>query len=279
MSDTKKKVVVIVGGGDMGLAIARRIGGGHVVLLANINDERGANEAQTLRDEGFVVETAHVDISNRESVAALAEQATSLGDIWRVVCTAGLSPVQASVEAILAVDLVGTAIVLEEFGKVIANNGAGVIVASMAGHMLPPLDVETEKNLATTPPDELLKLEALDRQHIPNSGAAYSLAKRANIIRVQAESIQWAAHGARLNSISPGIILTQLAREEMAGPSATSFDYMTTSSPAGRVGTTDEIAEAAAYLLDAAFVTGTDLLIDGGVIAAVKAGRINLQQN
>jgi NAD(P)-dependent dehydrogenase (short-subunit alcohol dehydrogenase family) len=184
--------------------------------------------------------------------------------------------VQASTEAILAVDLLGVALVLEEFGKVIAPDGAAVVISSMAGYMQPPLDASEEEALAGTAAAELLKLPLLDPQEVGNSGAAYALSKRANHLRVQAAAVTWGERGARVNSISPGIILTPLAEEEMAGPAAAGYRKMIERSAAGRVGTTGEVAAAAAYLLgpDAGFITGSDLLIDGGVIAALRAGRL-----
>jgi NAD(P)-dependent dehydrogenase (short-subunit alcohol dehydrogenase family) len=195
-----------------------------------------------------------------------------------VVHTAGLSPVQASAEAILAVDLVGVALVLEEFGRVISPGGCGLVVSSMAGHMRAqaPLTAEQEHALAYTPTDELLKLPFLGPDAVANSGVAYGLSKRANHLRVQAAAVTWGERGARVNSISPGIILTPLAKEEMSGPNTAGYQAMIERSAAGRVGTTDEVATAAGYLLEAGFVTGSDLLIDGGVIAAINAGRLQL---
>jgi len=189
-----------------------------------------------------------------------------------------VSPVQASPQAILAVDLVGTAIFLEELGRVIARGGAGLVISSMAGHMLPALEPAQDQALAQTPADELLQLPMLAAEAIPNSGAAYAIAKRANHLRVQAAAISWGGRGARVNSISPGIILTPLARDEMSGPGAENYRRMIETSAARRVGTTEEVASAAAFLMgpEAGFITGTDLLIDGGVIAALRAGRWSL---
>jgi NAD(P)-dependent dehydrogenase (short-subunit alcohol dehydrogenase family) len=208
----------------------------------------------------------------------LAEKAAGIGHVVNVVHTAGLSPVQASPEAILAVDLYGVALVLEEFRQVVAPGGAGVVISSMAGHMLPALDPAADHALASTPVDELLGLPLLSPEQVPNSGMAYALSKRANHLRVQAEAVLWGDRGARINAISPGIILTPLAQDEMAGPGGEAYRNMIEQSAAGRVGTTDEIATAAAYLFgpDGGFVTGADLLIDGGVVAAIRAGRIQL---
>jgi NAD(P)-dependent dehydrogenase (short-subunit alcohol dehydrogenase family) len=272
---TNTAVHVVIGAGSIGQAIARRTGAGKHVLLADFNETNLQNAKTALEDAGHTVSTQRVDVSDRDSVAALARAAAGLGDVVQVVSTAGVSPVQAPAEAVLAVDLYGTAVVLEEFGKVIAPGGAGVHISSMAGHMPPPLDPETAHALAFTPVEELLALPVLAPDAVPNSGAAYAISKQANHLRVQAAAVPWGDRGARVNCISPGIILTPLARDEMSGPGAAGYQKMIEVSAAGRVGTADEVATAAAFLLgpDAGFITGTDLLIDGGVIAALRAGR------
>jgi len=274
----ERGVVVVIGAGGIGQAIARRQGTGRTVLLADRNDKTLATAAETLESAGHVVQTRPVDVSLHESVHALAEAAAALGEVVNVVHTAGVSPVQASVAAVLAVDLVGTALVLEEFGRVIAPGGAGLVVSSMAGHMPPPLEPAQDEALARTPADELRQLPFLSEEAVSNSGAAYGIAKRANQLRVQAAAVEWGDRGARVNSISPGIVITPLALEEMSGPGAAGYQAMIERCAAGRAGTTDEIATAAALLLgpDGAFITGSDLLIDGGVIAAIRAGRIQL---
>jgi NAD(P)-dependent dehydrogenase (short-subunit alcohol dehydrogenase family) len=273
-----RDVVVVIGAGGIGQAIARRQGNGRTVVLADLSPNALATAADALEAGGHSVVTQSVDVASRPSIAALAKVAADLGDIVNVVHTAGLSPVQASPEAILTVDLVGVAVVLEVFGQVVTSGGAGVVISSMAGHMIPALDPEADRALAFTPADELSDLALLSPEAVPNPGAAYALAKRANHLRVQAEAVRWGDRQARINSISPGIILTPLAKDEMSGPGAAGYQQMITQSTAGRVGTTDEIAGAAAYLLgsDAGFVTGADLLIDGGVIAAIRAGRVQL---
>jgi NAD(P)-dependent dehydrogenase (short-subunit alcohol dehydrogenase family) len=272
---TNTAVQVVIGAGSIGQAIARRTGAGKHVLLADFNETNLQNAKTALEDAGHTVSTQRVDVSDRDSVAALARAAAGLGDVVQVVSTAGVSPVQAPAEAVLAVDLYGTAVVLEEFGTVIAPGGAGVHISSMAGHMPPPLDPETAHALAFTPVEELLALPVLAPDAVPNSGAAYAISKQANHLRVQAAAVPWGDRGARVNCISPGIILTPLARDEMSGPGAEGYQKMIEVSAAGRVGTADEVATAAAFLLgpDAGFITGTDLLIDGGVIAALRAGR------
>ena len=272
---TNTAVQVVIGAGSIGRAIARRTGAGKHVLLADFNETNLQNAKTALEDAGHTVSTQRVDVSDAESVRALAQAAAGLGDVVQVISTAGVSPVQAPAEAVLAVDLYGTAVVLEEFGTVIASGGAGVHISSMAGHMPPPLDPETAHALAFTPVEELLALPVLAPDAVPNSGAAYAISKQANHLRVQAAAVPWGDRGARVNCISPGIILTPLARDEMSGPGAAGYQKMIEVSAAGRVGTADEVATAAAFLLgpDAGFITGTDLLIDGGVIAALRAGR------
>ena len=268
-----RDVLVITGAGGIGQAIARRQGPGRHVLLADINQDALASAAAALEGLGLRVSTQRVDVSSRESVQALAEAAQALGDVTQLAHTAGVSPVQAPPAAVLAVDLLGTALVLEELGRVIAAGGAGVVISSMAGHMFPPFAPEQEHALAHTPTDELLALPFLDAESMGQ--AAYGYAKRANHLRVQSASLTWGERGARVNAISPGIIITPLAQQEMAGPGAAAYQQMTETSAAGRVGTADEVAATAAFLLgpEAGFITGSDLLMDGGVIAALRAGR------
>jgi NAD(P)-dependent dehydrogenase (short-subunit alcohol dehydrogenase family) len=228
-----------------------------------------------LEDVGHSVTTRVVDVSSRGSVHALAQAAERMGRVMQVAQAAGVSPTQAPPEVVLAVDLVGTALVLEEFGRVVAPGGAGVHISSMAGHRGPPLDPAHADALAHTPTDELLQLPFLAAKSVPNSTIAYEISKRANALRVQSASVLWGDRGARLNSISPGIILTALARDELAGPRAPIFQDMIKACAAGRVGTADEVAAVAAFLLgpEAGFITGSDLLMDGGVIAALRSGR------
>lgn len=274
----KSNVLVIIGVGGIGMAIARREGAGKVVLLADISNNLLAQAAKDLEDTGYVVETQQTDVTSLSSVEALVAKATSLGNVLQVVNTAGLSPNMASVEKLLEVDLVGAVYVLEEFGKVIAEGGAGIHISSMAGHMIPDLGAETNKALAVTPANELLSLPVLQPANVPNTTYAYCLSKRANHLRIQAESIKWGERGARVNSISPGIILTALAKHELESPIGDGYRAMITASAAKRVGTVDEVATLAHYLLgpDAGFTTGSDILMDGGVIAAMKMGLISL---
>ncbi|MEY9995765.1 NAD(P)-dependent dehydrogenase (short-subunit alcohol dehydrogenase family) [Streptomyces sp. V4I8] len=267
--------LVVIGVGGMGQSIARRQGAGKKVLLADFDERILSTAAEALRGEGYDVVTSRVDVSSRASVADLAERAAGLGKVTEVVHTAGLSPVQAPVDAILAVDLLGVALTLEEFGRVVAQGGAGVVLSSMAGHLTAPLDAEQERALAHTPADELLDLPFLAQ--VTSGAAGYGLAKRANHLRVQAAAVTWGRRGARINSISPGVISTPMGQQELAGDSGTAMRAMIDASAAGRLGTPADIAAAAAFLLgpDSAFVSGTDLLVDGGVVAALHAGRPN----
>ena len=231
---------------------------------------------EVMRNAGYEVSVATVDVSSRQSVHALVEAAAGLGDVTRLIHAAGVSPTQASPPTILEVDLYGTALVLEEFGNVIARGGAGVVIASQSGHRLPPLTVEQNKALATTPVEELLDLPFLQPDQVRDSLHAYQLAKRGNSLRVMAQAVRWGTRGARLNAISPGIIITPLANDELNGPRGTGYRRMIEVSAAGRAGTPDEVATLAALLMgpDGAFITGSDFLIDGGVTAAYWYGEL-----
>jgi NAD(P)-dependent dehydrogenase (short-subunit alcohol dehydrogenase family) len=268
------EVLTVIGVGGMGQAIARRLGSGKTVLLADYNEKTLASVAESLSAEGHHVESRRVDVASPESVGQLAKEAATLGDVTQVAHTAGLSPAQASAEAILAVDLLGVALLLDAFGEIVAPGGAGVVIASMAGHMFPPLTAEQEHALAHTPAGELLGLEYVSPQKITEPGIAYGIAKQANHVRVRAASAHWGRRGARINSISPGIISTPMGQQELASPVGDGMRAMIAASATGRLGTPEDIASATAFLLspDASFITGTDLLVDGGVIAAMKAG-------
>ncbi|MEW1898894.1 SDR family oxidoreductase [Streptomyces albidoflavus] len=270
-----RNVVVVIGVGGMGEAIARRQGPGNRLVLADFDEATLAAVAERLRGQGHEVVTQAVDVSSASSVTALAEAAAGLGPVTQVVHTAGLSPVQASPAAVLRVDLLGTALVVEEFGHVVAPGGAGVVIASMAGHMLrTPLTAEQESALAHTPAEELLRLPFADPEALGQG--AYGLAKYGNRLRVQAASAAWGARGARINSVSPGVIATPMGQQELDGASGRTMRAMVAASGTGRLGTPEDIAEAAAFLLGpgASFITGNDLLVDGGVVAALRSGRL-----
>jgi NAD(P)-dependent dehydrogenase (short-subunit alcohol dehydrogenase family) len=269
-------VTVLIGAGSIGQAIARRVSAGKQVVVADLREANADVAAEVMRDAGFEVTTATVDVSSRESVHALVETAADLGDITGVVHAAGVSPSQAPPSTILAVDLYGTAVVLEEFGDVIAPGGAGVVIASQSGHRLGALSSEENAALATTPADDLLRLPMLQPDRVTDPLHAYQLAKRGNSLRVMAEAVRWGGRGARVNTISPGIIFTPLARDELTGPRGEGYRRMIELSPAGRGGTPDEVATVAALLMgaDGAFITGSDFLIDGGVTASYFYGEL-----
>ena len=269
-------VIVVIGAGQIGQAIARRISAGKHVLLADLRKNNAEEAAEVLANAGFDVSTTTVDVSSRESVHALAETAAALGDVTGVIHAAGVSPSQATPEVILAVDLYGTALVLEEFGNVIAPGGSAVVIASQSGHRLGALTAEQDAALATTPADELRALPMLQPDQVTDSLHAYQLAKRGNSLRVMAEAVRWGKRGARVNTISPGIIITPLARDELTGPRGEGYRRMIELCPAGRAGTPDEVGTVGALLMgpDGAFITGSDFLMDGGVTASYFFGEL-----
>lgn len=268
-----KDVLVVIGVGGMGLAVARRLGSGRRVLVADHAEPTLAAATEVLRGEGHDLHAHPVDVADAGSVAALATAAADLGPVRQVVHTAGLSPVQASTEAILRVDLLGTALVLDAFGEVVAPGGAGVVVASMAGHMLGELPDDQSAALRSTPAADLLDLPFLASGAVGEPASAYVLAKRANHLRVQAAAGVWGRRQARVNSVSPGVISTPMGQQELAGESGETMRSLVAMSATGRVGTPDDIAAAVDFLLGpgSSFVTGTDLLVDGGVVAALRA--------
>jgi len=271
-----KEIVVLIGAGAIGIAIARRVSAGKHLLISDIKIENAEIAAKTLSDAGFEVSISIVDVASRESVIELASKAGSIGKIVGLIHAAGVSPAQASPETILKVDLYGTALVLEAFGKVIEQGGAGVVISSQSGHRLPSLTIEEDKALAITPAEELLSLPIIKLNNVRDALHAYQLSKRGNSLRVRAEAVRWGDRGARLNAISPGIIITPLAKDELNGPRGEIYRKMISASAVGRAGTPDEVANVAALLmsLDGAFITGSDFLMDGGVTAAFFYGSL-----
>jgi NAD(P)-dependent dehydrogenase (short-subunit alcohol dehydrogenase family) len=271
------EVLVVVGIGSMGLATARRCGSGMRVLLADVSDPALDAAAAALAADGHDVTTHRTDVSDAASVDALAQAATALGSVRGVVHTAGLSPVQAPADRIVAVDLLGAAHVLESFGAAVAPGGAGVVIASMSAHLAPPPSPEDEAALARATVSELPSLACVQAAAAGDPGLAYAFAKRAVIIRVAAASAAWGRRGARVSSISPGVISTPMGQAELAGPSGSFMRQMVDSSATGRLGTPDDIAAAAEFLLSSAasFITGVDVLVDGGVVAAMRSGQID----
>jgi len=273
------ETLVIIGPGSMGTAIARRIGAGKHILVADLREENAHAAEQALLDAGFQVSTATVDITDPPSVRALAEKAAGMGAVTGLVHAAGASPSMSQPELVVRVDLYGTAVVLEEFGKVVTPGGAAVVIASQAGHRLPALTLEDDKALATTPPEELLDLPLLQSERLGDTLHAYELSNRGKALRVQAEAVRWGRRQARVNAISPGIVMTPLSRAELTGPHGDGYRRMIERCPAGRAGTADEVATVAALLMgpDGAFITGSDILMDGGATAAFFHGDVNLR--
>ena len=272
------KVVVLIGAGAIGQAIAKRVSAGKHILISDIKIENAEVAAKTLTNAGFEVSTAFVDVSSKNSVDALVTKALSIGKVVGLIHAAGVSPSQASPETILKVDLYGTALVLEAFGNVIEQGGAGVVISSQSGHRLPALTIEEDKALATTAVEELLSLPLVNLNYVKDSLHAYQLSKRGNSLRIRAEAVRWGKRGARINAISPGIIITPLANDELNGPRGDSYRKMIAASAAGRAGTTDEVGSVAALLMseEGAFITGSDILMDGGVTAAYFYGSLAL---
>jgi len=269
-------VNVVIGAGSIGQAIARRVSFGKHVVLADLLQENADRAAKIMSDAGFDVSTTTVDISSRKSIRAVVETAAAHGAITGLIHAAGVSPTQASPATILRVDLYGTAVLLEEFGDAIAHGGSGVVISSQSGHRLPALSIEQNKALATTPAEELLKLPFLQFDQVKDSLHAYQLSKRGNSLRVMAEAVRWGKRGARINTISPGIIMTPLAKDELTGPRGAGYRRMIEGSTAKRAGTPDEVGAVAALLMgpDGGFITGSDFLMDGGVTAAYWYGEV-----
>lgn len=271
-----KDVILWTGAGQIGMAIARRVGFGKKIIVGDKNIENAKEISKIMSDTGFDIEAIECDISSRESVLNLIKVGQKYGEISTLINSAGVSPSQAPVEVILKVDLYGTAVLLEETGKVIKNGGRGITISSQSGHRMPALTPEIDEQLATTPTEELLKLDVLQPKNIKDTLHAYQMAKRCNVKRVMAEAVKWGKRNARINSISPGIIVTPLAIDEFNGPRGDFYKNMFTKCPAGRPGTADEVANIAEILLSekADFISGSDFLIDGGATAAYFYGEL-----
>ena len=269
-----KNVMILTGAGQIGMAIARRMGYGMKIMIGDKKPENAQAIAKTMNDAGFDVVPAEMDLSNRASIQNIISEAQKYGDITMLVNAAGVSPSQAPIEEILKVDLYRTAVLLEEVGKVIAPGGVGVTISSQSGHRMKQLTPEEDEQLACTSTEELLKLPLLQPENIQDTLHAYQLAKRCNEKRVMAESVKWGIKRARINSISPGIIVTPLAIDEFNGPRGDFYKNMFAKCPAGRPGTADEVANVAELLMSnkGAFITGADFLIDGGATASYFYG-------
>lgn len=269
-----KNVMILTGAGQIGMAIARRMGYGMKIVIGDKRPENAQTIAKVMNDAGFGVIPVEMDLSSRVSIQNMIAEAQKYGDITMLVNAAGVSPSQAPIEAILKVDLYGTAVLLEEVGKVIAPGGVGVTISSQSGHRMKQLTPEEDEQLACTSTEELLNLPLLQPENIRDTLHAYQLAKRCNEKRVMAESVKWGEKGARINSISPGIIVTPLAIDEFNGPRGDFYKNMFVKCPAGRPGTADEVANVAELLMSdkGAFITGADFLIDGGATASYFYG-------
>ena len=270
----KKEVMILTGAGQIGMAIARRIGYGMKIILGDKSLKNAEAIAETMDKAGFDTAAVEMNLASRESILSLISEAQKHGEIAMLINAAGVSPSQASIETILKVDLYGTAVLLEEVGKVIKNGGTGVTISSQSGHRMPALSPEVDELLATTPTEQLLALDVLQPANIRGTLHAYQMAKRCNVKRVMAEAVKWGERGARINSISPGIIATPLALDEFNGPRGDFYKNMFAKCPAGRPGTADEVANVAELLMrpQGAFITGADFLIDGGATASYFYG-------
>jgi NAD(P)-dependent dehydrogenase (short-subunit alcohol dehydrogenase family) len=274
MSTEIKEVIVLTGAGQIGMAIARRVGHGNKIFVADWKMENAEAIAKIMQEAGFDVVQVKTDISSRESVLELIQAAKKAGEISMFINATGVSPSQATIEQILKIDLYGTALLLEEFGKVIKKGGSAVTISSQSGYRMPALSADEDRILATTPTEELLSLDLLKPEKIKDTLHAYQMAKRCNGKRVMYEAVKWGQRGARVNAISPGIIVTPLALDEINGPRGDFYKNMFAKSPAGRPGVADEVANVAELLLTkaGAFITGSDFLIDGGATASYFYG-------
>ena len=270
------EVMLLIGAGQIGMAIARRMGYGKKIVVGDRTQKNAESVSRILNEAGFDMSPVEMDLSSRESILNMIAEAQKFGEISMLVNAAGVSPSQAPIETILRVDLYGTALLLEEVGKVIGCGGVGVTISSQSGHRMPALTPEEDELLATTPTDALLALDMLQPDRIRDTLHAYQMAKRCNVKRVMAEAVKWGERGARVNSISPGIIVTPLAIDEFNGPRGEFYKNMFAKCPAGRPGTADEVANVAELLMSGrgAFITGSDFLIDGGATAAYFYGEL-----
>ncbi|MFM9277457.1 SDR family oxidoreductase [Paenibacillus jiagnxiensis] len=275
-----KEAVLWTGAGQIGMAIARRIGFGKKIIIGDKNLENAKVITKIMNEAGFDAVPIEADISSRESILNFIAEGQKYGEITALINAAGVSPSQTTIEVILKVDLYGTAVLLEEVGKIIAPGGVGVTISSQSGHRMPPLGTLIDEQLATTPTEELLNLEVLKPENIKDTLHAYQLAKRCNVKRVMYESIRWGEREARINSISPGIIVTPLAIDEFNGPRGEFYKNMFAKCPAGLPGTADEVANAAELLMipHGAFITGSDFLIDGGATASYFYGPLKPEE-
>ena len=272
----KLDVMILTGAGQIGMAIARRMGYGKKIVVGDKKMENAEDVARIMNNAGFDAIPVEMDLSSRASILSLIAEARKYGEISMRVNAARVSPSQASIETILKVDLYGTAVLLEEVGKIIKEGGVGITISSQSGYRMPALTADEDEQLACTPTEELLSLDILQPQNIRDTLHAYQMAKRCNVKRVMAEAVKWGERDARINSISPGIVVTPLALDEFNGPRGDFYKNMFAKCPAGRPGTADEIANVAELLMSdrGAFITGADFLIDGGATASYFYGAL-----
>lgn len=271
-----KDVILWAGAGQIGMAIARRMGTGKKIVVGDKKLENAESIAKIMNEAGFDVVPVRMDLSDKTSILDFIKAGQTYGEVAMLINAAGVSPSQASVETILKVDLYGTAVLLEEVGRIIKEGGVGVTISSQSGHRMPQLTAAEDELLACTPAEELLSLNILQPENIKDTLHAYQMAKRCNEKRVMYEAVKWGERGARINSISPGIIVTPLAIDEFNGVRGEFYKNMFTKCPAGRPGTADEVANVAELLMSekGAFITGTDFLCDGGATASYFYGSL-----
>ncbi|MCI8410401.1 MAG: SDR family oxidoreductase [Lachnospiraceae bacterium] len=270
----KRDVILWSGAGQIGMAIARRVGTGKKIIVGDRKKENAETIAKIMNEAGFDVIPIQMDLSDRNSILNFIKEGQKYGEIAMLINAAGVSPSQASIETILKVDLYGTAVLLEEVGKEIKEGGVGVTISSQSGHRMPQLTSQEDELLACTPTEDLLSLHILQPKNIKDTLHAYQMAKRCNEKRVMYEAVKWGKKKARINSISPGIIVTPLAIDEFNGPRGDFYKNMFAKCPAGRPGTADEVANVAELLMSdkGAFITGADFLCDGGATASYFYG-------
>lgn len=276
-----KPVLLLVGAGQIGLAITRRVGVGMKIIVGDKSIENAKQTAQILNEAGYDALPVVTDLSDRQSILDLIKTGQEYGPITKLVNAAGVSPSQAPISVVLKVDLYGTAVLLEEVGKVIAPGGTGITITSQSGWRMPALTPEQDFALAMTDPEQLLDLDFLQESQVKDSLHAYQLAKRCNEKRVMAEAVKWGERGARINAIAPGIIVTPLAIDEFNGPRGDFYKNMFAKCPAGRPGVADEVANVAELMMGekGAFITGSTFLIDGGATSSYFYGPLRPDAN
>lgn len=263
------KVYVITGGtGGMGKAIARRFGHQGHLLLVDVNEERLIRTANELALEGIKsITTRKVDITNEEQVNELATITEEIGELGAVIHTAGLSPTMGEPRRILEVNSVGTALILQAFLPIATRESVAVCIASSAGHSVPRNDAYNSILTHPLAPEFLNRMEQMSQG---DSGTAYAFSKLGVLLMVEDQAWEWGQKGARIVSLSPGTINTPMGRQEASKQEA--MKVLLANTPLGREGEADEIASAVQFLCgsDASYITGTDILVDGGTTAGMR---------